>query len=69
MIMQGDIKRIVDQVNEIVEKLVVRIGVLEDEVVVLKATKEQKPANPEDLELEDDISDLLSKSFDNSIFF
>ena len=25
---------------------------------------EQKPANPEDLELEDDISDLLSKSFD-----
>jgi len=45
MIMQGDIKRIVDQVNEIVEKLVVRIGVLEDEVVVLKATKEQKPAN------------------------
>jgi uncharacterized small protein (DUF1192 family) len=45
MIMQGDIKRIVDQVNEIVEKLVVRIGVLEDEVVVLKAAKEQKPAN------------------------
>ena len=42
MFMPGDIKNIVDQVNQVVEALSVRISVLEDELIVLKAAKTTK---------------------------
>ena len=44
MLLQGDINRIVEQINVITEGLSQRISVLEDELVVLKADKAPKSA-------------------------